>query len=95
MAVMASSSQSKTRAGPLCFNISGATALRFTTQDSGAMLPFRIAIPPVAEYGSSTGRMTSGSRFLAYSMFSPTVFPVAVRQPRLMRFFFESSFMTA
>ena len=36
-------------AGPECFSISGATALRFTTPLSGAMFPVRTAMPPVSE----------------------------------------------
>ena len=57
MAAMASSSLSNTRAGPVWVSISGATALRFTTQPWGARLPQRICSPPVGEEGSSMGRM--------------------------------------
>ena len=51
IAAIASSSQSKTLAGPSCTSISGATAERFTTPVSGARFPFRIASPPVWLYG--------------------------------------------
>ena len=78
MAAIASSSQSKTRAGPECWSISGATAERFTTQESGARLPRSTAMPPVLLYGFSTGRMTSGFLFTLFAIFSPTVLPVQV-----------------
>ena len=62
----ASSSALKTRAGPECFSMAGATALRFTTAPSGARLPRRTARPPVADQGSSTGRITAVFLFSAF-----------------------------
>ena len=49
IASIASSSLSNTFAGPLCLSIAGSTALFFTTAPSAAMLPLRIANPPVGE----------------------------------------------
>ena len=92
---MASSSQSNTLAGPSCTIISSTTAERLTMPESGARFPFRAASPPVSENGFSTGRITSGFLFTEPSIFSPTVFPVQVRQLRCSRSFFVSSFMTA
>ena len=78
IAAMASSSQSNTLAGPSCTSISGTTAERFTTHESGAILPLNTAIPPVAEYGLSIGLIISVSLLTHPSIFSPTVLPVAV-----------------
>ena len=47
MAAMASSSQSKTLAGPSCTIISSHTALFFTNPPSGARFPVSTASPPV------------------------------------------------
>ena len=80
IAAIASSSQSNTLAGPSCTNISSTTAERFTTLPSGARLPFKTAKPPVGVYGLSIGRITSGFLFTAPAIFSPTVFPVTVKQ---------------
>ncbi len=49
IAAIASSSQSNTLAGPSCLSILSATALLFTTEPSGAMLPDNTARPPVTE----------------------------------------------
>ena len=49
IAWVAASSESNTRAGPVCCIIAGATAALLTTAPSGARLPNRIASPPVAE----------------------------------------------
>lgn len=95
MASSASSSQSNTRALPLWCIISGATALRLTTQPSGARLPLSTAMPPVLLYGSDTGRMTSVSLISQPAIFSPTVLPVQVGRPVSTRPSFESSCMTA
>ena len=56
-AAIASSSPSKTRAGPSWWRRSWPASL--TTQPSGARLPRRIARPPVGLIGSSSGRTTS------------------------------------
>ena len=95
IALIASSSQSKTLAGPECLSISGTTALLFTTEPFGAIFPLRIARPPVSEYGLSIVRITSGFLFVAFFIFSPTVFPVTVRQSRLRSPFLLISFITA
>ena len=95
MAAIASSSQSNTLAGPSWTSISSTTAERFTTHESGAMLPLRTAIPPVTLYGLSIGLITSGFLFTQSLIFSPTVLPVTVIRSRLRRFFLESSFITA
>jgi predicted Zn-dependent peptidase len=54
-----------------------------------------ISLNEVSENGFSTGRITSGFRFFASAMFSPTVLPVQVRQFRFSRSFLVSSFITA
>ena len=95
MALWASSSLSKTRAGPSWTSILGATAERLTTDPSGARLPRSTAMPPVGEKGSSMGRMTELSLTRAPAMFSPTVLPVTVMHSRLMRPALSSSAMTA
>ena len=56
-AAIASSSRSKTRAGPSWWTRSWPAS--FTTEPSGARLPRRIARPPVVLSGSSSGRTTS------------------------------------
>ena len=95
IAAIASSSQSNTLAGPSCTIISGTTAERFTTPESGARLPFNTAIPPVSLNGLSIGLITSVLRLTASAIFSPTVLPVAVIRSVLRRFFLVSSFITA
>ena len=95
MAVIASSSQSNTLAGPECLSISGSTALLFTTHESGAIFPLSTAIPPTFEYGFSAGLIISVSRFIAFFMFSPTVLPVTVIQSRFKSPSFDISFITA
>ena len=55
-AAIAASSPSKTRAGPLWWT--PLVAGELDTQPSGARLPRRIARPPVALSGSSSGRTT-------------------------------------
>ena len=55
-AAIASSSDSKTRAGPSWWRRSWPASL--TTQPSGARFPRRIASPPVGLIGSSSGRTT-------------------------------------
>ena len=62
-AVMASSSESKTRAGPRCSRRS--CPLILATQPSGARLPFRITSPPVGFRGLSSPTMTSWPRVSA------------------------------
>ena len=49
MASQASSSLSKTRAGPRWRYMSGAQALRLTTPQSGARLPRMTLSPPMGE----------------------------------------------
>ena len=49
MALQASSSESKTRAGPLCRHMPGSTALFLTTPQSGARLPRMTLRPPSGE----------------------------------------------
>src|SRR5439155_361622 len=56
-AAMASSSRSKTRAGPRCVVRSWPAI--FTTQPSGARLPFRMTRPPLGLSGRSSGATTS------------------------------------
>ena len=75
--------------------ISGTTAERFTTQESGAIFPFNTAIPPVLEYGLSTVRITSGFLLTLFLMFSPTVLPVTVMQSRFRSPSLLISFITA
>ena len=95
MAAIASSSLLNTFAGPLCTSISLATALRFTTQRSGARLPLRTAMPPVSLYGWSMGRMMSVFLLIHPLMFSAMVLPVTVITSVWSRFFLVSSFSTA
>jgi len=95
IAAIASSSESNTLAGPSCTSISGTTALRFTTEPSGARFPFKTARPPVFVYGLSTGLITSGFLFTAFAIFSPTVLPVTVVQSVLRSPISASSFITA
>src|SRR3954469_10399250 len=52
-----SSSEAKTRAGPVCFRRSSPATL--TTQPSGARLPRRMTRPPVGLSGFESGRTTS------------------------------------
>ena len=56
---MASSSQSNGRAVRMARNISFGTAECLTTAPSGARFPFRIAMVPSLEMGSSKGLMIS------------------------------------
>ena len=56
---MASSSLSKTTAGPRCLSIVGLTPAVLTTAPSGARLPKRTARPPASP---STGSRSGGSR---------------------------------
>src|SRR2546425_8025633 len=66
-AAKASSSRSKTRAGPRCFRRECPATL--TTQPSGARLPFRMTSPPVDLRGFESGRSeehTSELQSLAY-----------------------------
>ena len=58
---IASSSDSKTLAGPSCTIISSTTAERLTTLPSGARFPLSTASPPVLLYGLLTGLITSSS----------------------------------
>ena len=95
IAAVASSSQSNTLAVPVLTIISGATAERLTTQPSTARFPLRTAIPPVAEYGFSIGRMISGFLLTTFSKFSAMVLPVTVISDVSKRFFLVSSFITA
>ena len=78
MALVASSSESNTRAGPRWTIISGATAAFLTTAPSGARLPKSRASPPVAEWAVCLLRITSLSSVFTPARFSPTVFPVTV-----------------
>ena len=55
MASVAASSDSKTRAGPVCCRISGATTACLTTAPSGARLPKRMASPPRGRVGRIEG----------------------------------------
>ena len=61
MAAQAASSESNTRAGPVCVSMDGSTADFFTMAPSGAMLPCSTLSAPCAENGSSCGRTTSPS----------------------------------
>ena len=95
IAAIASSSLSNTLAGPSCTIISSTTAERLTTLPSGARFPERTARPPVLLYGLSTVRITSGLRFTAFAIFSPTVLPVTVIQSVCKSPISASSFITA
>ena len=76
-AAMASSSDSKTRAGPSWWTRSWPES--FTTQPSGARLPRRMARPPVGLSGSSSGRTTRWPSVSSASRAcSPIVLPVTV-----------------
>jgi hypothetical protein len=81
MASAHSSSLSKTRALPLVFIISSATADRFTTLPFSAKLPESTIIPPTGEYGLFVGRITSGFLFTADLIESPS-FPLTVCSSR-------------
>jgi hypothetical protein len=59
MALKASSSELKTRAGPLCFSISSATAACLTIAPCGARFPLSTARPPVRCTGFFKVRMTA------------------------------------
>ena len=90
-AAMASSSDSKTRAGPRW--LSRSCPLIFATHPSGDRFPRRITSPPVALSGLSRGAITSWSGVsTAIDASSPMVFPVTVRAdsfsflPRSSRF---------
>jgi hypothetical protein len=70
-AANAASSESKTRAGPVCLTRS--VPATFTTQPSGASEPWRIMMPPRGFSGLDSGRSTSWpasllgvARFLKY-----------------------------
>ena len=78
IAFVASSSESKTLAGPSWTNISGATAALLTTAPSGARLPNNILNPPVAEYACNAGIITSLSPTLADSIVWDNGLPVTV-----------------
>ena len=95
IAVMASSSQSNTLAGPLCTNISSQTADLFTILPFGARFPLSAANPPVSLYGLSIGLIVLMSLFSQFTIFSLTVFPVAVIKSVYNKPFLSSSFITA
>ena len=76
-AAIAASSPSNTRAGPRWWRRSWPES--FTTLPSGARLPRRMARPPVALSGCSSGRMTSWPGLsCASGAWSPIVLPVTV-----------------
>ena len=62
---------------------------------NGARFPLNTASPPVLLYGLSNGLMTSGFKFTAFLIFSPTVFPVTVMQSVFRSPASASSFITA
>ena len=95
IAAIASSSDSKTLAGPSCLSISGTTADLLTTEPSGARLPLSTARPPVFEYALSTVLITSGSLLTAFATASPIVLPVTVMQSPFISPISRSSLITA
>ena len=95
IAANASSSHSKTRAGPENTIWSSVMPAIFTMAPSGARLPFNPTTPPVVERGVETGWMTlpSASRSTR-SISSPIVLPVATMQSSWMRPTLRSSLST-
>ena len=80
MASAASFSHSNTLAVPLNCIILRLTAACLTTDPSGAMLPFRTAMPPCWWNGLSRGLRTSSSLTSAASAIWRTVVPLPVMQ---------------
>ncbi len=91
----ASSSHSKTRAGPVKTWLSGVMPATFTIAPSGARLPIRPTTPPVFVIGVATAWMTfpSASPFTVSSI-SPMVLPCAVMHSSWIRPARRSSFIT-
>ena len=95
IARFASSSQSKTLAGPEKWYIDGSIAMGFVIPVPGARLPRITARPPDLQKGSSFVRITRLSTPKGLdqsSRFSPRLFPLTVMQERSISF--SSSFMT-
>jgi hypothetical protein len=80
-------------AGPL--NVSISIPATFTTDPLGDKEPFSIAIPPSSEIGLFGNETTSWFVGIStFSRFSPTVFPVTVKQLPSIKLFSKSIFET-